>query len=530
MAPSPRNPETTLEPRRSAKPLAHAEATAIIAVATTVSWLARGSLALGDIAMLHTLGVVIVATRLGLGPALLAAGLSVLSYNFFFIPPVFAFGVEDGRHLLTFAMIFGVGTVISTLTDRLRRQEYESRTRKERTSALYALSRALGNATTEGEALTLIARRAARTFRTPAAVLCPDASGVLTVVAREGDLSLSADELRLAQSALEARDGAPPVQDEPPDEDPEPTISCSVLRVGKSTHGVLILSRASARSGSILDRAFVEAFADQGALALTRARLAEEVRSTALRAQTEAMRSALLSAVSHDLRTPLSAITGAATVLRDGGLNVSPVEREDLTAMICEEADRMERLVRNLLDMTRVESKSLDVKREWASVEELVASALSRMEQQLQGRTTTLDMPDDLPLVQVDPILLGQVFVNLVENVAKHTPRTSGLEIRARAEQGELRIEVADRGPGFLPDERERVFEKFFRGARADKPGAGLGLAICRGIVEAHGGSLTAENRADGGACLRISLPLPVQAPAVVDDPAPPTRREGRAA
>jgi K+-sensing histidine kinase KdpD len=361
-----RAPAAAARPRRIT-PLGgwrgYAVTVALVALATVVGRLARAHLALPDQVMLYLVVVMIAAARFGRGPSLVAATLSIVVFDFFFIPPYFTFTVSEERHVLTFAMMFAVGLVISGLTVRIRRQEHE----------------------------------------------------------------------------------------------------------------------------------------------------AEEAK---LRASTEEMRSSLLSAVSHDLRTPLATITGAATTLRDGGASVDASQRAELLDMICEEADRLERLVRNLLDMTRLASGALDVRREWVPLEEIVGSALERVEGKLAGRSVRTDLPVDLPLVSADPVLLEQVLVNLLENAAKHTPAATPLEIAARAVGAEIVLEVADRGPGLPPGDEARIFEKFFRGRQARVSGAGLGLAICRGVVDAHGGTLIAANRPGGGALFRVTLPRPGQAPA----------------
>lgn len=227
-----------------------------------------------------------------------------------------------------------------------------------------------------------------------------------------------------------------------------------------------------------------------------------------VRAKTEELRSSLLSAVSHDLRSPLGAITGAATTLRDRFTAIQPSQRVELVETICEEAERLERLVSNLLEMTRLQSGAVEVKREWVPIEELIGSALNRLEEKLVGREVRIDVPTGAPLVSVDPVLIEQVFFNLLENAARHTPSGTPLEISAGAEDDRVTVDFADRGPGLRAGEEQRVFEKFFRHAHDDVRGAGLGLAICRGIVEAHGGTITAMNRPAGGALFRISLPV----------------------
>jgi K+-sensing histidine kinase KdpD len=237
------------------------------------------------------------------------------------------------------------------------------------------------------------------------------------------------------------------------------------------------------------------------------------------RVTTEERRSSLLSALSHDLRTPLAAITGAATTLRDDGAAIDSAQRGEMLDTICEEADRLERLVRNLLDMTRVESGALTVKRQWLPLEEIVGSSLTRLESQLAGRPVHTDLPADLPLVPVDAVLLELVFVNLLENAAKYTPAGSPVDIVARASVGggAIAIEVADRGPGIRPGDEARLFEKFFRGRQSGSSGAGLGLAICRGVISAHGGTIGAANRPGGGAAFRMLIPIVGTPP-----PAPP--------
>ena len=237
-------------------------------------------------------------------------------------------------------------------------------------------------------------------------------------------------------------------------------------------------------------------------------RHAEAAEGATLRARTEEMRSSLLSAVSHDLRTPLAVITGAATTLRDQGDKLDVTERAELLDTVCEEAERLERLVRNLLDMTRLEAKGMKVKREWIPVEELIGSALTRLERLLEGRSVVTRLPPDLPLLAVDPVLIEQVFVNLFENAAKYTPPGSAIDVTARSLDGAIEIVVADRGPGFARGDEEHIFEKFHRGRGVSAPGAGLGLAIVRGVVEAHGGTVTASHREGGGAEMHVLLPI----------------------
>jgi two-component system sensor histidine kinase KdpD len=290
---------------------------------------------------------------------------------------------------------------------------------------------------------------------------------------------------------------------------PDARLTCVPLRsgLGLESLGVLALAPQGGGPLSVEQRHFVEAFARQVALALERARLADTAKAAALRARTEEMRSSLFGAVSHDLSTPLGAITGAAATLREGIGNMAPSYRMELLDTVCAEAGRLERLIRNLLDMTQVESGVLQVKREWLPLEQIVNAALTRLEEQLAGRTITAGFPVDLPLVSVDPVLLEQVFINLLDNARKYTPGGSPIEITARATDAATIIEMADRGPGLPAGGEARIFEMFVRVKGTGLPGAGLGLAICRGVIEAHGGTIAAENRPGGGALFRIVLP-----------------------
>jgi two-component system sensor histidine kinase KdpD len=260
------------------------------------------------------------------------------------------------------------------------------------------------------------------------------------------------------------------------------------------------------------------AFANQIASAIERTELASVAQWAQLQMETEQMRSSLLSSVSHDLRTPLAVMTGAASTLLEDTID-APTRRE-LTESILQEAQRLNRLVRNLLDMTRLEAGAVRVNKEWQPLEEVVGSALNRMDDALSGRTVATNLAPDLPLVPLDAVLIEQVLVNLLENAIKYTPHASPLEIRASRSPGGVEVVVADRGPGIPPGEEHRIFDKFYRVGTGQGGGVGLGLAICRAIVMAHGGRLLADNREGGGADFRFLLPVE-GAPPRLDTPEP---------
>ncbi|MFA6110311.1 MAG: sensor histidine kinase KdpD, partial [Candidatus Latescibacterota bacterium] len=467
--------------------------------------LGAAHLSLADIAMLYLLAIVVAAARWGRWPALAAAALSVAQFDFFFVPPFNSFAVESLKHLLTFATMFGVGLVVSSLMARLQRQELDARRREQRTASLYSLSRELGPVLAADEAARIAAEHAAEVFEGEAGVLRREPSGGLVPAGvSPSETCFSEQELTVARwcdaHGLPAGRGT--------DTLPGAAVTCLPLRAGPQALGVLALRLTSSVPMTLEQRSFLEAFARQVSLTLERARLSEEAKAAALRASTEEVRSSLLSAVSHDLRTPLAAITGAGTALSDDEGRLSREQRTELLDTICSESERMERLVGNLLDMMRLESGGLTPRREWIPLEEIVGSALTRLERRLGDRQVLTDLPADLPLVHVDPVLFEQVFVNLLDNALKHTPEGSPIEVSASIQNQEIEVRISDQGPGLPAGAEEAVFEKFWRGPRQGAAGVGLGLPICRGIVLAHGGTVLAENRLEGGASFRLRLPV----------------------
>ena len=500
-------------------------AAALVGIATGLATLSRVYLSQPDIVMVFLLTIMVVAFRFGRGPSMAAAALSVAAYDFFFVPPYFTFGVEHARHVLTFAMMFGVGFAISSLTSRLRRQGRDAQLREDRTAVLYSLTRELAAIPDEDRAAEITARHAADFFGGAAAVLLRDGTGSLSVKGSSREsLYLTAEQMAVARWASDH--GRPAGQGT--ETLPGARVTCVPLQAGPATLGVLALRHPSLHMLDVENRSFLDAFVRQAAISIERARLTEEAKASALRARTEEMRSSLLSAVSHDLRTPLAAITGAGTTLRDDSGKLGPEQQAELFDTICTEAERMERLVANTLDMVRLESGGFAPKREWIPLEEIVGSALARLDAKLGEREVKLDLPENLPLVSVDPVLFEQVFVNLIENAVKYSGSESPIEVRARREDGTVVIEVADRGPGLPPGDETRVFEKFYRGPRVRSGGVGLGLPICLGIVQAHGGSLLAANRDGGGAVFTICMPLLEVPPGfeIISDQEPPPREE----
>jgi two-component system, OmpR family, sensor histidine kinase KdpD len=260
-------------------------------------------------------------------------------------------------------------------------------------------------------------------------------------------------------------------------------------------------------------RHLLETFANQIALAVERGLLADEAQSAQVGIESERLRNTLLSSVSHDLRTPLAAITGGTSALLDHTTPLDEPARREVLLTMREEADRLNRLVQNLLEMTRLEA-GMQVRKEWHPIEEPIGAALAHFGARLKGRTVTTTIPPDLPLVPLDPVLIERVVANLVDNALKYTPPGSPIEISAGREGDGIVVEIVDRGPGLPSGDEGKVFDKFYRGIRS-VTGSGLGLAICRGLVEAHGGRIDAVNRPGGGAIFRFTLPVKESPPAL---------------
>jgi two-component system sensor histidine kinase KdpD len=479
-------------------------AAAIVVVSTLAALVLRPHLVPTNLAMVYLLGVVAVATRCSRRVAVATSFLSVAAFDFFCVPPYLTFQVNDYEYLITFAGMLVVALVISTQTARIRMEAAHAVDREARTGALYRLSRGLAAQTRVFDAARTAAELAEEVFQAPVAIFLPD-DGKITFRRRTSDqLPVSRTEESVAQWAFDHGQKAGRGMDTLPEAD----AFYLPLKGAREIVGVMcVVPDAEGRVFAPEQLNLLEVFANQTALSIERTRSQHAAEAARMQMQTEEMRSSLLSAVSHDLRTPLASITGAASTLRSQGERLPPEVRKELLESISEEAERLSRLVGNLLDMTRLES-GVELRRDLFPLEEIVGAALQRMEPQLEQREVTTHLPDSLPLVYGDDVLLGQVVVNLLENAVKYSPAGTAIEVAAEASGDSVTMEVRDRGPGFVPGEEQRVFEKFYRGKSEGTRGAGLGLAICRAIVGAHRGSIEALNRTGGGAVLRIRLPL----------------------
>jgi two-component system sensor histidine kinase KdpD len=497
--------------------MGYGQAIGVVTVCTGVAWLMFPRFAPANLIMVYLLGTVLAAWRLGRGPSILVSILSVAAFDFFFVTPYLTFAVSDTQYLVTFAVMLAVAILISTLTTRVRAQAEASRQRERRTAVLYSMTQELASQRGLDELLRATTRHIAEVFGSRVAMFLPGPDGQL--VRRAGELGAGPDgasELGVARWVCEhgqlAGRGSATL--------PGARALYLPLTAARGTVGVLGLVPSSDEAFAAPEQLhLLETFAAQTALAIERVALVEEAQQAHLRSETERLRNSLLSAVSHDLRTPLATITGSASALVEQEAGLDAAARRELAQAIQEEAERLNRLVHNLLEMTRLESGGIHVRKDWHPLEEVVGSALERMEKYLGARQVMIDLPPDLPLVPLDPLLIEQVLINLLDNATKYTPEASPIEITAFVENRVLHVVVADRGPGFAPGEETRVFDKFYRGQEAGtRSGAGLGLAIARGIVEAHGGLIAAEGRPGGGALFRFTLPLAAEPPEVRSD------------
>ncbi len=482
-------------------------ATGIAALCTAIAWPMAGAFELTNIVMVYLLGVTIAGLRLGRGPSILASVLGVAAFDFFFVPPQFTFAVSDVQYALTFLVMLVVSLTIATLMSNVRQQTRVAGARERRTALLYAMSRELAASRGATSLARIAIRHVSESFGSRVAVLLPGTDGALSAPVATGDGPVFADpDVSIAQWVFDHGRPAGLGTDALPG-----SAAVYLPLTGlQRTLGVLAVLPSNDRRVLLPEqRHLLETFAGQVALALERSALAEAAESSRVAAETEAVRNTLLASISHDLRSPLAVVKGAATTLAEDRLALDPESRKSLARSIASRADDMSALISNVLDLMRLESGRAPLRRDWESLEDLVGLALQRTEARLGRRRVIVDLPDDLPELRVDAVLMTQVFANLLENAARHTGEDTTVWITAGLVEGAVLVRVQDNGPGLPAGDPEQLFAKFQRGrSESEVPGAGLGLAICRAIVAAHGGSIRAANRPGGGAEFEIVLPI----------------------
>ena len=460
-----------------------------------------------NVALVFLTGVLVSAINYGLWPSLFACMISILAYNFFFLPPLHTFTIADPENVVALFFFAVVAVLASNLAARVRNQAMVARSRARATEDLFLFSKKLAGVVTLDDLLWATAFQMASMLKLRVVLLVPQ-DGILAV--RSGyppEDELTEADIAAAKWCFETKQSAGRGADS------LPGAKRLFLPVATGRGVVAVVGLDNDTPGPMLtpdQRRLLDALSDQAALAIERINLSQDVERAKLTAETERLRTALLTSISHDLRTPLASILGSATSLRRYRKNLDDAQQEDLIGTIQDESERLNRFINNLLDMTRLESGAIIPHAEAVDLTDVVGSALRRAAGVLGSHRIHIEIPPDLPMAKVDAVLFEQVLFNLLDNAAKYSPPNTEVRIRARFEAPLIYLTLADEGPGIPAEDQERVFDKFYRVHAGDQKrvGTGLGLAICRGFVEAMGGTIGVGNRTDrSGAVFSLALP-----------------------
>ncbi len=496
------------------EPMPYLATCVVVALSLGFAYLLKPLIGVQSVDLVFLAGVIGIAYHYGRWPSLLAAALSMLAYQFFFLDPIYQFAFDDLKNFAALCFFFFTAFAVSNLTAKVRAQAYTARHRAATTEALYIFSKKLAGIVSLDDLLWATAYQIAHSLKTDVVIALVDADGMLRVKAGfppEDDL----DQAELGAAKWSFENNRPAGRGS--ETLPGAKRLFLPLRTGSGPVGVVGLARGQ-RPEMLLtpdERRLLDALMDQSAVAIERVRLAGQINEARLAAETERLRAALLTSLSHDLKTPLASILGAVTSLRKYRDRLEAPEREEMVATIQEEAERLSRFVANLLDMIKIESGAIELDRQPVDIDEAVGAALQRVSGMLSNHRVEVDLEANLPMLDLDEMLFEQVLVNLLDNAAKYAPPESLITIRARRSFGAVAIEVLDEGTGIPEDRLERIFEKFHRVKQGDRQraGTGLGLAICRGFIDALGGRIVAANRADrSGAIFTITFPNPEKA------------------
>ncbi len=477
----------------------------LVVISTSLGILIRGNLEPANLVMLYLASTVISAIFLGRGPSLLTAIAGVLAFDYFLVPPYLTFAVSDTQYFITFIALLIVSLVVSSLTARVREQAESAIQREKQTAALYDLSKDLTSAADLLQAANIIISQISRAFGRDAVIFLPD-NQQLQIFASSPNYQPDDKELAVAAWSYE--------HDQPAgrgtDTLPAASLRCHPLKTSNGIVGVLgVHSKDQANFLTSEQRLTLAAFANQSALAIERASLSEQARQAELLRATESLQTALLNSISHDLRTPLVSITGALSSLDEDKGMLNESARRTLIENARGEADRLNRLVGNLLNMTRIESGAIKLHLESEDIQDVIGTALEQLGSRVANRNIQINVPAGIPLVPMDFTLIAQVLVNILENAVKYSPADSMIEVSAELLDEKIRIKIADRGAGIPSEDLTRVFDKFYRVQRPENvSGTGLGLSISKGIIEVHHGNIYASAREGGGTIIMIELPL----------------------
>ncbi|MBY5412707.1 sensor histidine kinase KdpD [Rhizobium leguminosarum] len=489
-------------------------ATGYVAIALGVSVVLDQVLDVRNLALVFLMAVLTSAVLHGLRPALYSCILSALSFNFFFLPPRYTLTISDPESVLALFFFLGVAIIASNLTATVQRQAAAARQRARTTEDLYLFSKKLAGTGTLDDVLWATAFQLASMLKVRVVLLLPEDGSIAVKAGYPPDDTLDDADIAAARWAWEHNHAA----GRGADTLPGAKRLYVPLRTGRTAVGVIGLD-SDRRDGPLLtpeQQRLLDALADQAALAIERVQLVADVDRARLAAEADRLRSALLTSISHDLKTPLAAILGAAGTLRDYFASMPEEDRSDLLSTVVDESERLNRFIANLLDMTKIESGAMEPNSALHYAGDIIGSALRRAAKILDGHKTEMSIPADLPMVRVDPVLFEQVIFNLLDNAAKYAPDGSVVHIEGWADADNVVVQISDEGPGIPPADLNRVFDTFYRVRKGDqvRAGTGLGLSICRGFIEAMGGTITAGNRTRRpGAVFTIRLPKPTDIP-----------------
>ncbi|RWP26189.1 sensor histidine kinase KdpD [Mesorhizobium sp.] len=472
-----------------------------------------------NIALVFLMSVLVSAVTAGLWPAIFACILSALAFNFFFLDPLYTFNISAPESAVALGFFFCVAIIASNLTARVQRQAVVAQSRARTTEDLYLFSKKLAGTGTLDDVLWATAFQIASMLKLRVVLLLPEDGSITVKAGYPPDDTLAEADIAAARWAWEhdrpAGRGA--------DTLPGARRLYLPLRTGRTAIGVVGLDND--KQGPLLtpeQKRLLDALADQAAVAIERIQLVADVDRAKLAAEADRLRSALLTSISHDLKTPLAAIMGAAGTLREFAPALPEADRAELLSTVLDESERLNRFIANLLDMTKIESGAMEPNYAFHYVGDIVGTALHRARKIIGEHKAEIDIPADLPMLRLDPVLFEQALFNLLDNAAKYAPPGSTIRLQGWADNGSVILQVMDEGPGIPRADLERVFDTFYRVRKGDqvRAGTGLGLSICRGFIEAMGGTISAASRTDrSGAVFTIRMPVPTELPAVDDDP-----------
>jgi two-component system, OmpR family, sensor histidine kinase KdpD len=486
-------------------------ALAFVAIGLGAAKLIQPVFGIENVDLVFLTAVVTVAVRFGLLPSLFASVAASLCYNFFFLPPVYTFTITDPTNVAAFFFFMLIAILVSNVAARVRSQAVTAIGRVRTTESLYAFSRKLAGTATLDDVLWASAYQIALMLKVRVVLLLPE-DDILTVKAGyPPEDQLDKADLAAANWAW----GNDRTAGRGSDTLPGAKRLFLPIRTGRGPIGVIGID--DDRTGPLLTpdaRRLLDALVDQGALAIERVLLVEDMDRVKRTVESDRLRSALLTSISHDLKTPLASVLGAASTMRDLASGLSETEKRDLLATVIDESERLNRFIANLLDMTKLESGAIVPNTARQDIGEIVGSVLRRASKILAHHKVSLELAADMPMLELDAVLFEQVLFNILDNAAKYAPADTTISIRSQRDRTSMTLQIIDEGNGIPPTELESVFDKFYRAQKGDhvRPGTGLGLAISRGFVEAMRGTITATNRTDrSGAVLTIRLPIPAE-------------------